>query len=83
MEAARGTRPIATPHGMPHFERSQAEPWQGERHATGDRFVGKQDKLEDTLKLETVGLVQLEDFQRRRQQLQESETKSKEESALR
>lgn len=40
-----------------------------EHGAGGDRFVGRRDTMEDTLKMETVGLVRLEDFQRKREEL--------------
>lgn len=36
-----------------------------------DRFVGKNDSIEETLKKQTVGLVRLEDFQKRRGELEE------------
>jgi protein FAM50 len=35
------------------------------------RFVGQNDSVEDKLKQETVGLVQLEEFQQRRKELEE------------
>lgn len=41
--------------------------------ASESRFVGKRDLLEDSLQVETVGLVRLEDFQRKREQLVEEE----------
>ena len=36
-----------------------------------ERFVGKHDTVEDQLKMETVGLVHLQDFQRKREELLE------------
>ncbi len=43
-----------------------------EKNRTGsDRFVGKNDSIEETLKKQTVGLVRLEDFQKRREELEE------------
>lgn len=50
-----------------------------ERAAAGsDRFVGKQDVTEDSLKLETVGLVRLEDFQRKQEQIREEKERTDE-----
>jgi protein FAM50 len=43
-----------------------------DRNRTGaDRFVGKSDSMEESLKMQTVGLVKLEDFQQKRQALEE------------
>lgn len=36
-----------------------------------DRFVGKFDSIEDTLKKSTIGLVSAEDFKKRREELEE------------
>ncbi len=36
-----------------------------------DKFVSQQDYVENALKMQTVGLVQLEDFQRIKEQLKE------------
>lgn len=49
--------------------------------ATGSRFVGKQDQTEDSLKIETVGLVRLEDFQRKREELLEDKGRASERDA--
>ncbi|WFD30201.1 hypothetical protein MSPP1_001218 [Malassezia sp. CBS 17886] len=57
---------------MPEFEKKAELPRFKERtQESSGRFVGKQDSLEDSLKLNTVGLVRLEDFQRKREQLAE------------
>ncbi|PWN51587.1 XAP5-domain-containing protein [Violaceomyces palustris] len=59
---------------MEEFERQKAELAKEteQRSRTGnDRFVGKNDSIEETLKKQTVGLVRLEDFQRKREQLVE------------
>lgn len=40
-------------------------------HTSSDRFVGKSDTLEDSLKKQTIGLVRLEDFQKRRAEIEE------------
>lgn len=58
---------------MEDFERQKAElAKEAERNRTGsDRFVGKNDSMEESLKKSTVGLVKLEDFQKRREELEE------------
>lgn len=45
------------------------EPGADESAPGGSRFVGKHDTVEDKLKMETVGLVRLEDFQRKREEV--------------
>lgn len=40
-----------------------------------NRFIGQNDSMEDTLKLSTVGLVRLEDFQQRRKELEEAKAR--------
>lgn len=45
---------------------------EAEKHASGqDRFVNTYDTLEESLKKQTIGLVRLEDFQKRRAELEE------------
>ncbi|KZS91115.1 XAP5-domain-containing protein [Sistotremastrum niveocremeum HHB9708] len=39
------------------------------------RFVGQNDSMEDSLKKSTVGLVRLEDFQKRREELEEAKAR--------
>lgn len=58
---------------LDEFERKKAEmAKEAERNRTGaDRFVGKNDSIEETLKKNTIGLVRLEDFQKRREELEE------------
>ncbi|SOV08442.1 related to xap-5 protein [Ustilago sp. UG-2017a] len=58
---------------MEDFERQKADlAKEAERNRTGsDRFVGKNDSMEDALKKSTVGLVHLEDFQKLRSELEE------------
>ncbi|SJX60379.1 related to xap-5 protein [Sporisorium reilianum f. sp. reilianum] len=58
---------------MEEFERQKADlAKESERNRTGsDRFVGKNDSMEDALKKSTVGLVHLEDFQKLRSELEE------------
>lgn len=58
---------------MDDFERQKAELGkESERNRTGsDRFVGKNDSMEDALKKSTIGLVHLEDFQKLRSELEE------------
>ncbi|KAF6766805.1 XAP5 protein [Kalmanozyma brasiliensis GHG001] len=58
---------------MEDFERQKADlAKESERNHTGaDRFVGKNDSMEDALKKSTVGLVHLEDFQKLRSELEE------------
>lgn len=51
--------------------------------ASVSRFVGKQDQTEDSLKIETVGLVRLEDFQRKREELLEDKERTSEREAER
>jgi hypothetical protein len=55
------------------FERQKVEMTrETDRNRTGaDRFVGKSDSMEESLKMQTVGLVKLEDFQQKRQALEE------------
>ncbi|EPQ28710.1 uncharacterized protein PFL1_03514 [Pseudozyma flocculosa PF-1] len=55
------------------FERQKAElAKQSEKNrAAPDRFQSKSDSIEETLKKNTVGLVRLEDFQKRREELEE------------
>lgn len=55
------------------FERQRAElAKDAERNRTGsDRFVGISDSTEEALKMQSIGLVRLEDFQQRRQALEE------------
>lgn len=55
------------------FERQKSDlAKESERNRTGsDRFVGKSDSMEESLKMQTVGLVRLEDFQQKRQALEE------------
>ncbi|KAK0544484.1 hypothetical protein OC846_006053 [Tilletia horrida] len=55
------------------FERQKQEiAREAERNRAGaDRFVGKVDSVEETLKKSTVGLVRLEDFQQRKKELEE------------
>lgn len=40
-----------------------------------NRFVGQHDSVEETLKLSTVGLVSLDVFQQRRQELEEAQAR--------
>ncbi|KAI0336485.1 XAP5-domain-containing protein [Cubamyces sp. BRFM 1775] len=40
-----------------------------------NRFVGQNDSMEESLKLSTVGLVRLEDFQQRRKELEEAKAR--------
>ncbi|KNZ62476.1 hypothetical protein VP01_1266g11 [Puccinia sorghi] len=58
---------------MDEFERQKNEMTrETDRNRTGaDRFVGKSDSMEESLKMQTVGLVKLEDFQQKRQALEE------------
>ncbi len=58
---------------MEDFERQKADlAKESERNRTGaDRFVGKNDSMEDALKKSTIGLVHLEDFQKLRSELEE------------
>ena len=58
---------------MEDFERQKADlTKESERNRTGaDRFVGKNDSMEDALKKSTIGLVHLEDFQKLRSELEE------------
>lgn len=58
---------------MEDFERQKADlVKESERNRTGaDRFVGKNDSMEDALKKSTIGLVHLEDFQKLRSELEE------------
>lgn len=58
---------------MEEFERQKADlAKESERNRTSsDRFVGKNDSMEDALKKSTVGLVHLEDFQKLRSELEE------------
>ncbi|EGG03727.1 uncharacterized protein MELLADRAFT_72487 [Melampsora larici-populina 98AG31] len=58
---------------MDEFERQKVEMTrETDRNRTGaDRFVGKSDSMEESLKMQTVGLVKLEDFQQKRQALEE------------
>ncbi|WAQ84354.1 hypothetical protein PtA15_4A807 [Puccinia triticina] len=58
---------------MDEFERQKSEMTrETDRNRTGaDRFVGKSDSMEESLKMQTVGLVKLEDFQQKRQALEE------------
>ena len=42
---------------------------------SASRFVGQNDSMEDTLKKSTVGLVKLQDFQQRRQELEEKKAR--------
>lgn len=58
---------------MEDFERQKADlAKEAERNRTGsDRFVGKNDSMEDALKKSTIGLVHLEDFQKLRSELEE------------
>ncbi|KDN53082.1 XAP5-domain-containing protein [Tilletiaria anomala UBC 951] len=58
---------------MAEFERQKQDmAKEAEKNRTGsDRFVGKNDSIEETLKKQTVGLVRLEDFQKRRVELEE------------
>lgn len=55
------------------IERQKAEmAKEAERNRTGsNRFIGKHDSMEDALKKSTIGLVHLEDFQKRRSELEE------------
>ena len=58
---------------MAEFDRQRQDivkDTEGNRTAA-DRFVGKNDSIEETLKKQTVGLVRLEDFQKRREELEE------------
>lgn len=58
---------------MEDFERQKADlAKESERNRTGsDRFVGKNDSMEDALKKSTIGLVHLEEFQKLRSELEE------------
>ncbi|KAJ9476836.1 hypothetical protein PHBOTO_000500 [Pseudozyma hubeiensis] len=58
---------------MEDFERQKADlVKESERNRTGsDRFIGKNDSMEDALKKSTIGLVHLEDFQKLRSELEE------------
>ncbi|PWZ02681.1 XAP5-domain-containing protein [Testicularia cyperi] len=58
---------------MDDFERQKADLLKdAERNRTGsDRFVGKNDSMEDALKKSTIGLVHLEEFQKLRSELEE------------
>ncbi|MBW0479092.1 hypothetical protein O181_018807 [Austropuccinia psidii MF-1] len=58
---------------MDEFERQKVElTRETDRNRTGaDRFVGKSDSMEESLKMQTVGLVELKDFQQKRQALEE------------
>ena len=55
------------------FERQKQDlAKEAEKNRTGsNRFVGKNDTVEETLKKQTIGLVRLEDFQKRREELEE------------
>lgn len=64
--------------GAEHWSSSDASKGKPDGRAeppssASDRFVGKSDPTEDLLKVETVGLVRLEDFQRKRDELAEEQ----------
>lgn len=60
------------------FDRQKAD-LQRETEKTGraptERFVGKTESIEETLKKQTVGLVSAEDFKKRREELEEFKRK--------
>lgn len=59
------------------FERQKATLIQETEKArpSSNRFVGQHDSMEDSLKKSTVGLVQLEEFQQRRKELEEAKAR--------